>query len=126
MLKQIQPYCVFFNNEMDEEAKNELFNKLKNNYKYSEIYLPEVISNAVKRKILEMPPLVPEGEISKINLTLEQKIDLIRPLLYREDCKNIILNSFPTNIDELNEFESKLFTINKYIQLTSKKKISEY
>ena len=33
MLKQIQPYCVFFNNEMDEEAKNELFNKLKNNYK---------------------------------------------------------------------------------------------
>ena len=74
MLKQIQPYCVFFNNEMDEEAKNELFNKLKNNYKYSEIYLPEVISNAVKRKILEMPPLVPEGEISKINLTLEQKI----------------------------------------------------
>ena len=124
MLKQIQPYCVFFNNEMDEEAKNELFNKLKNNYKYSEIYLPEVISNAVKRKILEMPPLVPEGEISKINLTLEQKIDLIRPLLYREDCKNIILNSFPTNIDELNEFESKLFTINKYIQLTSKKKLA--
>ena len=26
MIKQIQPYCVFFNNELDEESKNDLFN----------------------------------------------------------------------------------------------------
>lgn len=54
---------------------------------------------------------------------MEQKIDLIRPLLYREDCKNIILNSFPSNMEELTEFESKLFSINKFVQLTTKKKL---
>ena len=124
MLKQIQPYCVYFNNDIDEKSKIELFNKLKTNYKFSEILLPEIISNAIKRKILNIPGIHPGDDISKINLTLEQKINLIRPLLYREDCKNIILNSFPTNIEELNEFESKLFIINKYIQLSTKKKLA--
>ena len=120
MLKQIQPYCVYFENDVDEESKNELFNKLKTNYKFSEISLPEIITNAIKRKILENPKNEP---IENLNLTLEQKINLIRPLLYREDCKNIILNSFPTNNEELNEFESKLFSINKFVQLTTKKKL---
>ena len=120
MLKQIQPYCVYFQNDVDEESKNELFNKLKTNYKFSEISLQEIISNAIKRKILENPKDEP---IEKLNLTLEQKINLIRPLLFREDCKNIILNSFPSNIEELNEFESKLFSINKFVQLTTKKKL---
>ena len=93
MLKQIQPYCVYFSNDVDEEIKNELFDKLKNNYKFSEINLQEIIENAVKRNIL----INKNGEpIEKLNLSLEQKIDLIRPLLYREDCKNIILNSFPS------------------------------
>ena len=106
MLKQIQPYCVYFSNDVDEESKNELFDKLKNNSKFSEISLQEIIENAVKRNIL----INKNGEpIDKLNLTLEQKIDLIRPLLYREDCKNIILNSFPSNMEELTEFESKLF-----------------
>ena len=120
MLKKIQPYCVYFENEVDEESKNELFNKLKTNYKFSEISLKEIITNAIKRKILVNKENEP---IENINLTLEQKINLIRPLLYREDCKNIILNSFPSNIEELNEFESKLFSINKFVQLTTKKKI---
>ena len=120
MLKQIQPYCVYFSNDVDEESKNELFNKLKTNYKFSEISLPEIISNAVKRKLLDNKKNEP---IDKINLTLEQKINLIRPLLYREDCKNIILNSFPSNIEELTEFENKLFSINKFVQLTTKKKL---
>lgn len=39
MIKQIQPYCVFFQNDLDEESKNELFNKLKEKYKFSEILL---------------------------------------------------------------------------------------
>ena len=120
MLKKIQPYCVYFENEVDEESKNELFNKLKTNYKFSEISLKEIIKNAIKRKILVNKENEP---IENINLTLEQKINLIRPLLYREDCKNIILNSFPSNIEELNEFESKLFSINKFVQLTTKKKL---
>ena len=120
MLKQIQPYCVYFSNDVDEESKNELFDKLKNNYKFSEISLQEIIENAVKRNIL----INKNGEpIEKLNLSLEQKIDLIRPLLYREDCKNIILNSFPSNMEELTEFESKLFSINKFVQLTTKKKL---
>ena len=120
MLKKIQPYCVYFENEVDEESKNELFNKLKTNYKFSEISLKEIITNAIKRKILVNKENEP---IENINLTLEQKINLIRPLLYREDCKNIILNSFPSNIEELNEFESKLFSINKFVQLTTKNKL---
>ena len=120
MLKQIQPYCVYFSNDIDEESKTELFNKLKTNYKFSEISLPEIISNAIKRNILENKKNEP---IDKINLTLEQKINLIRPLLYREDCKNIILNSFPSTIEELTEFENKLFSINKFVQLTTKKKL---
>ena len=78
MIKKIQPYCVFFSNEVDEESKNELFNKLKNNYKFSEISLPEIINNSIKRKIL--------SEKNK-ELSLEQKINLVRPLLYREGCK---------------------------------------
>ena len=120
MLKQIQPNCVYFSNDVDEESKTELFNKLKNNYKFSEINLKEIISNAIKRKILIKKN---EENIDNINLSLEEKINLIRPLLYREDCKNIILNSFPSNIEELTEFEKKLFSINKFIQLTTKKKL---
>ena len=120
MLQKIQPYCVFFANDIDDESKNALFNKLKTDYKFSEISLTEIISNAIKRKILENPSGAPP---ENLNLTLEQKINLIRPLLYREDCKNIILNSFPSNIEELTEFENKLFSINKFVQLTTKKKL---
>ena len=114
MIKQIQPYCVFFNNELDEESKNDLFNKLKTKYNFSEILLSEVIENAIKRKIID----------EKQEITLSQKIDLIRPLLFREDCNHMILNSFPTNIEELKEFENKICSINKYIQLTDKKKLA--
>ena len=120
MLKQIQPNCVYFSNDVEEESKTELFNKLINNYKFSEINLKEIISNAIKRKILIKKN---EENIDNINLSLEEKINLIKPLLYREDCKNIILNSFPSNIEELTEFEKKLFSINKFIQLTTKKKL---
>ena len=120
MIKQNQPYCVFFQNDLDEDSKKELFNKLKEQYNFSEILLSEVIEKAIKRKIIEMPNYK-EGEIDKVEISLSQKIDLIRPLLFREDCNHIILNTFPNNMEELNEFENQICSINKYIQLTDKK-----
>ena len=123
MIKQIQPYCVFFQNDLDEDSKKELFNKLKEQYNFSEILLSEVIEKAIKRKIIEVPNYK-EGEIDKVEISLSQKIDLIRPLLFREDCNHIILNTFPNNMEELNEFENQICSINKYIQLTDKKKLA--
>ena len=123
MIKQIQPYCAFFHNDLDEESKKELFNKLKEKYNFSEILLSEVIEKAIKRKIIEIPNYK-EGEIDKVEISLSQKIDLIRPLLFREDCNHMILNTFPTNMEELTEFENKICSINKYIQLTDKKKLA--
>ena len=123
MIKQIQPYCVFFQNDLDEESKKELFNKLKEQYNFSEILLSEVIEKAIKRKIIEVPNYK-EGEIDKVEISLSQKIDLIRPLLFREDCNHIILNTFPNNMEELTEFENKICSINKFIQLTDKKKLA--
>ena len=123
IIKQIQPYCVFFQNDLDEESKNELFNKLKEKYNFCEILLSQVIENAIKRKIIDVPNYK-EGEIDKVELSLEQKINLIRPLLFREDCHHIILNTFPNNIEELTEFQNQICSINKFIQLTDKKKLA--
>ena len=122
MIKQVQPYCVFFQNDLDEESKTELFNKLKEKYNFSEILLSEVVENAIKRKIINVKDYK-EGEADKVDLSLAQKIDLIRPLLFREDCNRMILNTFPTNIDELKTFEEQICHINKFIQLTNKKKL---
>ena len=115
MIKKIQPYCVFFQNDMSENEKTEIIEKLKNNYGFSEILLPKVIENAKSRKIIEEDPE---------KLTLEQKINLIQPLLFRENCEKVILDSFPSNIEELKLFESSLCSINKYIVLTNKNKLS--
>ena len=122
IIKEIQPYCVFFHNDLDEESKNELFNKLKEKYNFSEILLSEVIEKAIKRKMIEIQNYK-EGEIDKVEISLSQKIDLIRPLLFREDCNHIILNTFPTNIEELTVFEEQICSINKYIRLTDKKRL---
>ncbi len=35
-------------------------------------------------------------------ITIEEKINLIRNILFREDYTKIILNSFPLTIEELN------------------------
>ena len=123
LIEQIQPYCVFFQNDLDEESKNELFNKLKEKYKFSEILLPQVIENAIKRKIIDVPDYK-EGEVDKVNLSLSQKLDLIRPLLFREDCNHMILNTFPSNTEELKAFEEQICSINKCIQLTNKKNLA--
>ena len=115
MMKQIQPYCAYI--EIDEdnsEKKNELFEKLKNNYKFNEIEINKIIENAKIRKIIE----------NDTELSLEDKIKLIRPLIFREECNKIILNSFPSDINESNEFESNLCQISKYIVVTDKKYLS--
>ena len=112
MMKQIQPYIAYINveNDISNEHKEELFNKLKDKYKFMEIVITELIENAKKRNML---PDKPVEEIAT-----EEKIKLIRKILFREESNKIILNTFPTNMEELNLFESSLCQISKYIVLT--------
>ena len=112
MMKQIQPYCAYI--EIDEDnadKKGELFEKLKNNYSFFEIEMNKIIENAKIRKLIN----------NNASLSTEDKINLIRPLIFREECCRIILNSFPIDMNESNEFESKLCNISKYIVITDKK-----
>ena len=112
MMKQIQPYCAYI--EVDEEhaeKKNELFDKLKNNYKFFEIEINKIIENAKIRNLID----------NNVSLSAEEIIKLIRPLIFREECCKIILNSFPSNINESDVFESNLCHISKYIIVTDKK-----
>lgn len=112
MMKQIQPYIAYINveNDISNEHKEELFNKLKDKYKFMEIVITELIENAKKRNML------PDKPVEEI--TTEEKIKLIRKILFREESNKIILNTFPTNMEELNLFESSLCQISKYIVLT--------
>ena len=115
MMKQIQPYCAYIDfDEENIEKKNEIFEKLKNNYKFYEIEIEKIIENAKIRKI------IPDTN----ELSLDDKIKLIRPLIFREECSKIILNSFPHDINENNAFESQLCQISKYIVVTDKKYLS--
>lgn len=112
MMKQIQPYIAYINveNDISNEHKEELFNKLKEKYKFMEIVITDLIENAKKRNLL------PDKPVEEI--TTEEKIKLIRKILFREESNKIILNTFPTNMEELNLFESSLCQISKYIVLT--------
>ena len=112
MMKKIQPYITYIQveNDISNESKEELFNKLKEKYHFWEIVISEIIENAKKRNII--PDKKPE------EITIEEKINLIRKFLFREDCNKIILNTFPLTIEELNVFESSLCQITKYIVLT--------
>ena len=112
-IKQIQPYCAYI--EVENEATNsaqkeELFNKLKEKYNFYEIQIDKIIENAILRKII--------NKNSEEELSLEEKIKLIRQLLFREGNNKIILNSFPKNMDECELFQKNLCQINKYIVLT--------
>ena len=100
--------------EENKEKKNELFEKLSNNYKFFEIDINKIIENAKTRKII----------CGDSELSLEDKIKLIRPLIFREECSKIILNSFPSDINENNAFESQLCHISKYIFVTDKNYLS--
>ena len=112
MMKQIQPYCAYieFYGESSEK-KDEIFEKLKNNYKFFEIEINKIIENAKIRKLID----------NNSELSLEEKIKLIRPLIFREECSKIILNSFPSDMNESNEFEIQLCYITKYIVVTTEK-----
>ena len=115
MMKQIQPYCAYIDfDEENAEKKSEIFEKLKKNYNFYEIEIDKIIENAKTRKIIT----------NTTELSLDDKIKLIRPLIFREECSKIILNSFPRDINENNAFESQLCQISKYIVVTDKKYLS--
>ena len=111
MMKQIQPYCVYVEvDEQNSDQKIELIEKFKKNYNFHEIEIYKIIENAKIRKLID----------EKAEITMEEKIQLAKPLIFREGCSNIILNSFPFDIKESEMFESKLCKISKYLLLTEK------
>ena len=117
LMKQIQPYLAFI--DFDEEnlpKKDELFQKLISQYKFCLVDINKIIQNAKTRKLID----------ENSELTLEQKINLIRPIIFREECDKIILNTFPSNLNESKAFESKLCCINKYIIVTSQKNLISF
>ena len=116
-MKQVQPYVAYI--DFDEESlqkKDELFNKLKTQYKFYQIEIDKIIQNAKIRKLIN----------ENAELTLDEKINLIRPLLFGEECNRIILNSFPSSLEESNAFENKLCSITKYIIITSQKNLISF
>ena len=110
MVKQLQPYCAFIETEKDSNAKEELFRKLNEKYGYKEIAIGKIIEKAIMRKLIE------KNENNEYSL--DQKIKLFRPIFFSEKNKKIILNSFPTNMEELKAFEENLCYISKYIVLS--------
>ena len=113
MVKQIQPHCVIVKvNQSLEEAKKNIIEKLTTNYQYEIIDINEVIEHGKKRNI-------------KIalndNLSIEDKIELIRPILYRENSTKFILENFPSTVEELEKFENSLCKINKLIYVSDDK-----
>ena len=118
LLKNIQPYIAYIQveNDISPENKEELFNKLKNKYNFYEIIISDLISNAKKRNLLKDKPV---EEIST-----EEKINLIKKILYQKGQKKIILNTFPLTCDELSLFEKSLCEISKYIVLTENQILS--
>ena len=118
MMKNIQPYIAYIQveNDISQENKDELFNKLKNKYNFYEIVISDLINNAKKRNILC------DKTIEEISI--EEKINLIKKILYQENHKKIILNTFPLTVEELNKFESSLCEISKYIVLTENQILS--
>ena len=117
LMKQIQPYIAFI--DFDEEnlpKKDELFQKLISQYKFYLLDIDKIIQNAKIRKLIN----------ENAELTLEEKINLIRPIIFREECDKIILNNFPNDLNESQAFENKLCNINKYIIVTSQKNMLSF
>ena len=117
LMKQIQPYLAFI--DFDEEnlpKKDELFQKLISQYKFYLLDIDKIIQNAKIRKLIN----------ENAELTLEEKINLIRPIIFREECDKIILNNFPNDLNESQAFENKLCNINKYIIVTSQKNMLSF
>ena len=118
MMKQIQPYIAYIQveNDINPENKDELFNKLKNKYGFYEIVISDLLSNAKKRNMINDKPIE--------EITTEEKISLIQKILYQENHKKIILNTFPLTCKELKCFEDCLCEISKYIVLTENQILS--
>ena len=118
MMKQIQPYIAYINveNDISQESKDELFNKLKNKYGFYEIVISDLINDAKKRNMINDKPIE--------EITTEEKINLIKKVLYQEHHKKIILNTFPITCEELDIFEKSLCDISKYIVLTENQILS--
>ena len=117
LMKQIQPYIAFI--DFDEEnlpKKDELFQKLISQYKFYLLDINKIIQNAKIRKLIN----------ENAELTLDEKINLIRPIIFREECDKIILNNFPNDLNESQAFENKLCSINKYIIVTSQKNMLSF
>ena len=117
-IQKIQPYCAYIEIENDaanSAQKEELFNKLKEKYNFYEIQIDKIIENATTRKL-----------INKKNdeLDLNEKVNLIRQLIFRENCNKILLNSFPKNLTECEFFENNLCPISKYIVFTDKQTLN--
>ena len=89
---------------------------MKNKYGFSEIVISDLINDAKKRNIIS-------GNSEK-EITTEDKINLIKKILFQEKCKKIILNTFPITCEELSLFESSLCEISKYIVLTENQTLS--
>ena len=117
MMKQVQPYIAYI--DFDEESfnkKEELFDKLKSKYNFCLVDIDKIIANAKIRKLID----------ANAELTLEEKINLIRPIIFREECSRIILNTFPSCLKESIAFENKLCCITKYIIITSQKNLVSF
>ena len=117
MMKQVQPYIAYI--DFDEESinkKEELFDKLKSKYNFCLVDIDKIIANAKIRKLID----------ANAELTLEEKINLIRPIIFREECSRIILNTFPSCLNESEAFENKLCCITKYIIITSQKNLISF
>ena len=117
MMKQVQPYIAYI--DFDEESNNkkeELFDKLKSKYNFFLVDIDKIIEKAKIRKLID----------ANKELTLEEKIELIRPIIFREECSRIILNTFPSCLNESIAFENKLCYITKYIIITSKKDLISF
>ena len=116
MIKKIQPYCAYIEMAQEGNAKEELFNKLEEKYGYKEINMQKIIENAIKRNMLI------KNELGIY--TLEEKINLIRNLIFSEKFQKIILSTFPNTIQELTSFENNICYISKYIALTESHNLS--
>ena len=117
MMKQVQPYIAYI--DFDEESNNkkeELFDKLKSKYNFCLVDIDKIIEKAKIRKLID----------ANKELTLEEKIELVRPITFREECSRIILNTFPSCLNESIAFENKLCYITKYIIITSKKDLISF
>ena len=105
IMKQVQPYIAYI--DFDEESmskKEELFDKLKSKYNFCLVDIDKIIANAKIRKLID----------ANAELSLEEKINLIRPIIFREECSRIILIIFgrKNKFNKANNIQGRMFKNN--------------